>query len=72
MLVLTRHTQQRIVIDTEQGQIVVTLVDAGPGKAKVGIEAPREIPVHREEVYRKLHPPIPPVQMPVMPMVPVS
>ena len=47
MLILTRNVSQRIKVGED---IWVTLVSYRDGKAKIGIEAPRDVPVHREEV----------------------
>jgi carbon storage regulator len=49
MLVLTRQFGQAIVID---GKIRVTLLGEHQGKVRVGIEAPREVIVDREEIAR--------------------
>ena len=51
MLVLTRKRGEQIVID---GRIVVTLLDTRDGRARLGIKAPQEIPVHREEVHQAI------------------
>ena len=51
MLVLSRHKNEAIVID---GQIKVTVVEIRGDKIRLGIEAPGEIPVHRQEVYEKM------------------
>jgi carbon storage regulator len=48
MLVFTRGKKQQIVIDDN---IVVTVVDIRGEKIRLGIEAPREVPVHRREVH---------------------
>lgn len=48
MLVLSRQRDQSIVIGDN---IVVTIVDVRGDKVRLGIEAPGEIPVHRQEVY---------------------
>lgn len=48
MLVLTRKVDERIMIGED---IVITVVDIRGDKVRLGIEAPAEIPVHREEVY---------------------
>jgi carbon storage regulator len=47
MLVLTRKPRERIVIGN---QTVVTVLEIRGGKVKLGIEAPSEISVHREEI----------------------
>ena len=48
MLVLSRKLNERIVINDN---IVVTVVEIRGDKVRLGIEAPREVPVHRREVY---------------------
>lgn len=48
MLVLSRYRDESIVIGDN---IVVTIVDIRGDKVRLGIDAPTEIPVHRQEVY---------------------
>lgn len=48
MLVLSRKPGETIVID---GKIRITVVSLGPGRVKIGIEAPREMTVDRGEVH---------------------
>ena len=48
MLVLSRQRDESIVIGDN---IVVTIVDVRGDKVRLGIEAPREVSVHRREVY---------------------
>lgn len=52
MLVLSRKKNQSIVID---GKIVVTVVEIRGDKIRLGIQAPREVPIHRSEVYDAIH-----------------
>jgi carbon storage regulator len=47
MLVLTRKLGERIVIG---GQITVTIVKVHGHQIQLGIEAPKEIPIKREEL----------------------
>lgn len=47
MLVLTRHTNESIVI---AGEIKVTVVEIRDDKVRLGIEAPKDVPVHRKEI----------------------
>ena len=47
MLVLSRHKNEAIVID---GQIKVTVVEIKGDRIRLGIEAPQEIGVWREEL----------------------
>jgi carbon storage regulator len=50
MLTLSRKINERIIIN---GNIVVTLVEIiGGSKVRLGIEAPAEISIHREEIQR--------------------
>jgi carbon storage regulator len=51
MLVLSRRRDESIVIG--QG-IVVTVVAIKGNQVRIGIDAPREVPVHREEISRSL------------------
>ena len=48
MLVLSRKKNESIIIDEN---IVVTIVEIRGGKVRLGIEAPRDVTVHRREVY---------------------
>lgn len=51
MLVLTRRPGESIVIGND---IVVTVVEIKGGQVRIGINAPREIQVHREEIYAQV------------------
>ena len=51
MLVLTRKQNQSIII---ADNILVKIVEIGDGSVKIGIEAPRNIPIHREEVFEEI------------------
>jgi carbon storage regulator len=51
MLVLSRKRNESIVID---GNIVVTVVDIRGDKVRLGIEAPKDVPIHRSEIYEAL------------------
>lgn len=51
MLVLSRQRDESIIIGDN---IVVTVVDVRGDKVRLGIEAPTEIPVHRQEVYEAI------------------
>ena len=48
MLVLSRKKNEKVFIGDD---IVVTVVEIKGDKVRIGFEAPREVPVHREEVY---------------------
>ena len=51
MLVLSRKKSESIVI---RDDIVITVVEVRGDKVRLGIEAPKEVPVHRREVYEKI------------------
>lgn len=51
MLVLSRQRDEKIIIGDN---IVITIVDIRGDKVRLGIDAPDEIPVHREEVYKAI------------------
>lgn len=51
MLVLSRHRDESIMIGDD---VVVTIVDIRGDKVRLGIEAPNDIPVHRQEVYEAI------------------
>ena len=51
MLVLTRKLGENIRIGTD---VTITVLGVRSGHVKLGIEAPRGVPVHREEVYEKI------------------
>jgi carbon storage regulator len=51
MLVLSRQRDESIIIGDN---VVVTIVDVRGDKVRLGIEAPIEISVHRQEVYEAI------------------
>ncbi len=51
MLVITRKLGERITIGDN---IVVTLLEVKGSQARLGIEAPRNISIHRQEVYERI------------------
>jgi carbon storage regulator len=51
MLVLSRKYNESIVIND---QVVVTVIEIRGDKVRLGIDAPKEVPVHRREVYVKI------------------
>jgi carbon storage regulator len=50
MLVLTRKVGEAVMV----GDVPVTVVEISGDKVRLGIEAPEDVPVHREEVYRTI------------------
>jgi carbon storage regulator len=47
MLVLTRRKSESIIIGKD---ITITVVRIGDGNVRLGIDAPKEVPIHRTEV----------------------
>ena len=52
MLVLSRRRNEKIVIADE---ITITVLEVRGDQVQLGIQAPRNIPVHRWEVFRAIH-----------------
>jgi carbon storage regulator len=52
MLVLSRKKNESIVINND---IVITVVEIRGDKVRLGIVAPKDVPVHRQEVYEAIH-----------------
>ena len=51
MLVLSRKKNESVVIDE---RIVITVVEIRGDKVRLGIEAPRDVPIHRQEIWEAL------------------
>lgn len=51
MLKLTRNPGEAIMIGDD---IVVRVMEIRPGQVSIGIDAPKHIEVHREEVYKRI------------------
>ncbi len=52
MLILTRKQNESVIIDDD---IRITVLSANHGQVKLGIEAPDDVEIWREEIYDKLH-----------------
>jgi carbon storage regulator len=48
MLVLTRRTNQSIVIGTD---VTITVLEIHGDSVRIGVDAPRSVQVHRQEVF---------------------
>jgi len=51
MLILTRRVGETLMIGDD---ITVTVLAVKGSQVRLGVEAPREVEVHREEVYRRI------------------
>lgn len=51
MLVLSRKKNESIVINDD---ISIVVVEIRGDKVRLGVEAPKEVPVHRREVYEAI------------------
>ena len=51
MLILTRKTGESIMIGDS---VEVKVLGVRSGQVKIGVEAPKDMPVHREEVYIRI------------------
>ncbi|GAA0483558.1 carbon storage regulator [Paractinoplanes deccanensis] len=51
MLVLTRRAGESVMIGDD---VIITVLEARGDVIRLGIQAPRDVQVHREEVYREL------------------
>lgn len=53
MLILTRRIGERLRINDE---VIVTILEIKGNQIRIGVSAPKDIAVHREEIYRKSSP----------------
>jgi carbon storage regulator len=51
MLILTRRVSERVIIGDN---IEVTVLSVKGHQVRIGIEAPKHVPVHREEIYQQI------------------
>lgn len=54
MLVLSRKKNESVIINND---IIITVIEIRGDKVRLGIVAPKDVPVHREEVYVAIHGP---------------
>ncbi|MBL8047047.1 MAG: carbon storage regulator CsrA [Chthonomonas sp.] len=52
MLVLTRKLGQSIIINDE---IEIVVLEVRGEQVRIGIKAPRNVPVHRKEIFEQIH-----------------
>ena len=51
MLILTRRVNETVMIGDE---ITLTVLSINNNQVRLGVNAPRHVPVHREEIYEKI------------------
>jgi carbon storage regulator len=51
MLILTRRECESIMIGDE---ITITVLDVRNNNVRIGVDAPRSVPVHRREIYERI------------------
>jgi carbon storage regulator len=51
MLVLTRNKDQSIIINDD---ITISVLDISGRQVRLGITAPKDVPVHREEIHQRI------------------
>ena len=51
MLILTRRTGESIMVGEE---VTITVLGVKGGQVRIGIDAPAEIAVHREEIFERI------------------
>lgn len=52
MLVLTRRTNEKIIIGNRL--VTINLLQINANSVRIGIDAPKELSVHREEIYDQI------------------
>jgi carbon storage regulator len=58
MLILSRKSQESVVIGGPDGSerlLTVTVLAIGAGKVRLGFESDPDLPVHRSEIWEKMH-----------------
>lgn len=51
MLILTRKASETLTIDDD---ITVTVLGVKGNQVRIGVNAPKDVPVHREEIYERI------------------
>ena len=52
MLILTRRVGETLVIGDE---VLVTVLGVRGNQVRIGVNAPKNVSVHREEIYQRIH-----------------
>jgi len=51
MLILTRRVNEKLMVGDD---VTVTVLSISGNQVRIGVTAPRHVPVHREEIYDKV------------------
>lgn len=54
MLILSRRPGEEIIIGPSAEPVAVVLMQVGTNKARIGVKAPREVAVHRKEIWEAI------------------
>lgn len=54
MLILTRKTNEAVIVDFGDFQLEVVVCGIKEGKTRLGFKAPPFVPIHREEIYHRI------------------
>ena len=58
-MVLSRKCQESVVVggsDRPEAVLIVTVLEVRGGAVRLGFEAGKDVPVHRREVWERIHP----------------
>jgi carbon storage regulator len=51
MLIVTRHAGERIMIGSD---VTITILEVNGSQVRIGIDAPKSVAVHREEIFQRI------------------
>ena len=54
MLILTRRVGETLMIGDGEKIITVTVLGVKGNQVRLGVNAPKDVPVHREEIYKRI------------------